>query len=1566
MHAFNIGSSKMQHRVISKGLLLIKAFVFLMASFLINHEEVRAQAWPADTIHVFINSGNPNFPFPQFNEYNQGKSLALYNPIGVVHAEMEQTTRDAFRIMMNRAIYSGDVLGSGANAVQYIMFNNGVVPQNYGTFVTEGDGYALLAAAYMADKITFDGLWCWIHDNRLSKIKRYLDCDSLRPTYAYGKNTAGWNATETTGTGSSNDDSAADGDYDIALALLVAYRQWGDMMGVNDACGNPISYKQAALDFINGLVQPIAVSNGNPAAPLQYVTGDIGVDGYPKGGNTWGEMTNWAVTNGVTPNPACGFVYSNCNQQSFHDYFAPAYYRAFGDFLTQQAQPAWNIQQFRRAEAASDWIMGQMYAQGYVPFGGGVSMNETTLTPTFSNTSPTGSFDGEAFRLPWRTISNYMWHGPPANNWDPATHQTVPGTNTYELQNANLLASFLKAPQNFPGNVCTHLGNDPTDINFQGNTIVYGGHLNTGAPGDAYIYMNWIHGTASSAAVLSGDTVTLAKTYRQLQLEWDVVNSTPTNDYERYLGSTPKYFHGWFRLLGLMVTTGNWHSPNDMITPVANMKVYKSVSKTYGYPGDTLMYTISYRNYASVAATGVKITDVLPAELNFVSASNGGTYSGGIVTWNIGTVPGFQTATGVAPTQGYVTVICQIKSTVPVGDRFCNISNITCTNGTGWTSNEYPNNITAVMQRNCVDIVSRGLGITKTASQTMLNPGDTTLFTLNFQNSSSAGWLNGGRPGVNLTHAYGYSGPNTFEMYFRIFHGAEEAYIDYGNYRISYYLNATGISGLYPASPNGWSFKVDFLEGGDSSQVNFGFEQVPFGTDPVNGRQWNQRLICQFPHALAAISQHLYKYFGVTGRVHQGVTQPFRTMLQLQTFPSTPMSPILANAWSFNGDTSVMNIGSNDKNTYFPISPDWTDPITYPTGLNVTKIHVDECRTKTPNFNRILVEEFDGYTWRRVFGNGPLPGRETYNVVVTDTIPVALSWVGFVMDSTLGVKATYNAASRIVSWTIPVMLVGSTGTLSYKAKANGTCPMSDNSYINAAWISSQTDSRIGSSVGLTTTCTVLPPPPPAPTTMTKTADKATYAVGDNITYTINYTQSQGTIATDNFATTSKWVAPAGSPGLPTAFSNLNAPYTSSGKYFYENQSHGTNGILTTTIQWTNAWDNLSLLFRYVSGTPGTASFNGVALDLWPGKTGFGGGVEMSVMNGPTLLTNTGTNPILYPSPQATLTISVKLTGGTMQVWINSNPLTTPPMATFTGVLVQAGWVGIYNGAADLTMSGGQSNGAPILQSWNSNFDSAFNLQLSDPIPSGLTFTSASNSGTNTAGVINWPMQAGPVLAGTSYTYTWTGKVTSCPLPLLTNTAYANMVGQVVNSIGAQVTVNCGNVTTPVDFISFTGTTTSGGAVLNWTVANEYNNKGFYVESSSDGINFTSIGFVAGTNQKGTNSYQFTDLQFTGSEYYRIQQVDQNGATKLTQVIYLSSASSDILYVYPNPSNQSFTLRYTSNDDAMYKIFSASGQLVETGTLHTAISTLGADWARGVYTLQLVANDQVVVKKLVKD
>ena len=98
-------------------------------------------------VPVDINSGNPKFPFPQFQSYGPGRdNLANVNAPGVTHAEMEQRTRDAFQIMMNKASYTGTTF----NGVQLISYASS--PD-----CTEGTGYALLAAASMVDKDTFDG-----------------------------------------------------------------------------------------------------------------------------------------------------------------------------------------------------------------------------------------------------------------------------------------------------------------------------------------------------------------------------------------------------------------------------------------------------------------------------------------------------------------------------------------------------------------------------------------------------------------------------------------------------------------------------------------------------------------------------------------------------------------------------------------------------------------------------------------------------------------------------------------------------------------------------------------------------------------------------------------------------------------------------------------------------------------------------------------------------------------------------------------------------------------------------------------------------------------------------------------------------------------------------------------------------------------------------------------------------------------------------------------------------------------------------------------------------------------
>ena len=205
-------------------------YVSIILIFLFSIGNVCAQV----TVHV--NSGNPRFPFPQFLAYEDGDShhldnLGTKNPEGVVHAEMEQDIIDAYQIFANEWKYTGDQL----NGVKYIRGNLGMPYDG-----TEGAGYSMLAAAIMGDKTSFDGLWLRTHDTFRGKAKRYSDCSDNQPGYEYGL----YPLAEPGG------NTAADGDVDVAMALYIAWRQWGDNMGINDACGNPISYKKEMIEVI--------------------------------------------------------------------------------------------------------------------------------------------------------------------------------------------------------------------------------------------------------------------------------------------------------------------------------------------------------------------------------------------------------------------------------------------------------------------------------------------------------------------------------------------------------------------------------------------------------------------------------------------------------------------------------------------------------------------------------------------------------------------------------------------------------------------------------------------------------------------------------------------------------------------------------------------------------------------------------------------------------------------------------------------------------------------------------------------------------------------------------------------------------------------------------------------------------------------------------------------------------------------------------------------------------------------------------------------------------------------
>ncbi|MDR2963348.1 MAG: DUF11 domain-containing protein, partial [Bacteroidales bacterium] len=1379
-------------------------------------------------VPISINSGNPAFPYPQFLEYAKGKTLAKYNAEGVTHADMEKAGREAYQIMSHRCRYEG---GTHCG-VKYITFNDFVklgaaeLPQGGAEFCSEGDGYMLLASAIFADQPTFNGLWMWIHDNRLSKVKKYSDGSWLRQGYTLngrlvckdpeaGGGLPGWNCFADAAAGASSTHSAADGDYDIAMALLIAYKQWGEFMyhngtQVKDGTGAPISYKKAAQDFIKALVDTIPYYTAN-GGKNGYLTGDIGVDGYPKGGNSWGELTNWRSTQTMfgaelREFPSMG---GGGGGASYVDYNAPSYFNEFAYWLEQEDGEGtpWQITQFKRAEAASDWVAGQLASQGGIASVGKYQINvNNTVSFTPFNA-------GEDFRFAWRHLLNYLWHGNPTTTWDPASHTVKTGGNTFEYNLAQNHATFMKNP----AGKCAKMGAspDPGQPSWSGPAQIRQSYFMDGQIQEAS-GSNYALGCSAPAAVASEDLSFIADMYRQSELVWDDASavSNTLSDDDRYINSMPKYFHGWFRNLGMLVNSGNLHAPRNMV-PRANVKVYMSVDKTYAYKDDKITYTVQYRNYGSLKAEGVTVTTTLDPNYEFVSATKGGKLQGGKIVWNVGEIPGFKTG-GLAATMDSVQFTVRAKDIK--NPRICLTSVISGSNFEDWVSNEFPNHATYTMERNCVDILAnRSLYIDKSANRTALNPNDVVTFTVEFGNKSEGedSWLNGGRDNVRISYGNFYQQGNAYQFYqlYRFWNDSYEAYINMNNYRVSYFMYDAAAIGLQSATnPTGWTFVVDNQNDMDkygynpaNGPITFAYQKIPQGED-ANGK-WNQRLMIRFANTLMAPSTHVYDKLDSKYLLHKGVFGPGFIRARLASNPNADLTSRVQDDWSFS--TAVKENSLDGQGTTFTlISPCWANYSNPGYVINNYSRHV--CNpTSAKNYGRILVEEFDGYTWRRIQGTGPLPGKEAYNVTVVDTIPYELVWVDWTDDTALKdaagnkIKATYTPAANpaaagytgIVKWTIPEMLVGESDKLVYRCKARDLgCPTAvDKLYDNTAWIWSDTDSPDSSKVSLKTTCAELPPVVEPQTSLFKTADRKTAEVGDEITYKVKFVNTKGTRIEANCKNTTGWKALGNGtlPAVDAAGLKLSTTGNGTPYFFAPEKSYGKNGAVYAQIGGNpSSTQDLFLVLRYVSGTPGQANFKGVCIQLMvnkDGKNNFG----YRLYNDGTKIAEEGlswADAIQFPGSNTAPTFKFVLNGDHLYMYINDFD------DEWTNV--SKDWKGLTSAGPGYFGMWVNSNGnsSTVLSQFTTELDYAFDIAISDNLPAELgTITAISNGGTHTATAkqITWATAAttaATALApGDSIVYTFKAKVNSCS-KYINNYGVAKVLG--MSELKALNTIEC--------------------------------------------------------------------------------------------------------------------------------------------------------------------------------
>jgi uncharacterized repeat protein (TIGR01451 family) len=93
--------------------------------------------------------------------------------------------------------------------------------------------------------------------------------------------------------------------------------------------------------------------------------------------------------------------------------------------------------------------------------------------------------------------------------------------------------------------------------------------------------------------------------------------------------------------------------------PNAVLTLQKTDDRTTANPGDTLTYTLTVRNSSPTQATNVQVTDMMPDQLQFLSASDGGYQSGQTVTWNNLTIPAYGQKT--------ITVQARVSSSCQAG-----------------------------------------------------------------------------------------------------------------------------------------------------------------------------------------------------------------------------------------------------------------------------------------------------------------------------------------------------------------------------------------------------------------------------------------------------------------------------------------------------------------------------------------------------------------------------------------------------------------------------------------------------------------------------------------------------------------------------------------------------------------------------------------------------------------------------------------------------------------------------------------------------------------------------------
>lgn len=175
---------------------------------------------------------------------------------------------------------------------------------------------------------------------------------------------------------------------------------------------------------------------------------------------------------------------------------------------------------------------------------------------------------------------------------------------------------------------------------------------------------------------------------------------------------------------------------------------------------------------------------------------------------------------------------------------------------------------------------------------------------------------------------------------------------------------------------------------------------------------------------------------------------------------------------------------------------------------------------------------------------------------------------------------------------------------------------------------------------------------------------------------------------------------------------------------------------------------------------------------------------------------------------------------------------------------------------------------------------------------------------------------------------------------------------------------------------FSGTVLNKQAELNWSVTNNNVIDYFEIESSYDGVHFSTFQKISSSSPElSSMSYKFTDdlLQNkSGNVYYRLKIVDNHNKVSFSKTIRLSFNENWKVSIFPNPviDNMQINVYAPSNENIDVAIYDASGRLIRQ--LNTNISKGNSkinlyhfeSWPTGIYSVKVISGKNIFVDKFV--